>query len=381
MEVRIVTRVRRIIQATRYDLRSDVAAVPCSAEGNPRIREFRVSLYRTVGSAVPELYVCTKIRYRRSSGDVYTAWVDASDVSDISVPTGMSTGDKYDTFVIEAYHGDKMLTSLTVLTVLDGRIGNKGAQPRTRVWSKNDSYLQGKDDEQWYDISLYRDDDKSEYERYLCLVSHPPRNITPKDDVAQGLGFWGHATEYEFLATRLALAERIKADQIDADGITAKDVNITGHIEATSGTFSGAIKKRRIDINQLNYSDYFTQKNSAYYLNLDAAGLNINISGLLPFSVITLPTALSYSDDEDLQLAREYVGNIALIYNSTDNNIAISGVIGSNGETLQSVLLKPTHVAILECDMGNSETSPDTEKFEIIGWKCKFNKITKKIGL
>ena len=249
MDVRLVTRVRRIRQATRYDLRSEVTAVPCDAEGNPRIREFAVSLYKTEGNNPPELYEVTKIRYRRCLEEKWTAWVDASDVSGITVPTGKATGDKYDSYVIEAYYGDKLLTSHTVMTVLDGRIGNKGAQQRVRIWNKDDSYLQGKDDEQWYDIALYRDNEKLPYEKYLCLVSHAPRNISPKDDVAQNLGFWAMASEFEFIATRLLLAERIKADQIDADGMTAKDVNVTGEAHITEGDIGGfEIANQRIGV-------------------------------------------------------------------------------------------------------------------------------------
>lgn len=237
MEVRKTTRVRRLLQAVRYDLRPDIPSVPCNAEGNPRVTSFVVSLYKTVGDNVPLLHRTTKLRYRRKeSSGRWTAWVDKQDSEAITVPTGL-----YVQYEIEAYYGGALLTSLGVSTTLDGGMGNKGAQSRTRVWSPNDSYMQGQGTEIWYDISLYREDDTKPYERYLCLISHGPRNITPKDDVAQGLGYWASATEYEFIATRLALAERIKANQIDANGITAKDVDISGKITATSGSFTGNV--------------------------------------------------------------------------------------------------------------------------------------------
>lgn len=241
MEVRKTTRVRRLLQAVRYDLRPDIPSVPCDAEGNPRVTSFVVSLYKTVGDNVPLLHRTTKLRYRRKeSSGRWTAWVDKQDSEAITVPTGL-----YVQYEIEAYYGGALLTSLGVSTTLDGGMGNKGAQSRVRVWSPNDSYMQGQGTEIWYDISLYREDDTKPYERYLCLISHGPRNITPKDDVAQGLGYWASATDYEFIATRLALAERIKANQIDADGITAKNVNIEGHITATSGSFTGEITATR----------------------------------------------------------------------------------------------------------------------------------------
>lgn len=237
MEVRKTTRVRRLLQAVRYDLRPDIPSVPCDAEGNPRVTSFVVSLYKTVGDNVPLLHRTTKLRYRRKeSSGRWTAWVDKQDSEAITVPTGL-----YVQYEIEAYYGGALLTSLGVSTTLDGGMGNKGAQSRVRVWSPNDSYMQGQGTEIWYDISLYREDDTKPYEKYLCLISHGPRNITPKDDVAQGLGYWAVATEYEFIATRLMLAERIKANQIDADGITAKDVDIEGKVNATSGTFNGKV--------------------------------------------------------------------------------------------------------------------------------------------
>lgn len=231
MEVRLLTRVRRIIQAVRYDLRPEIPSVPCDAEGNPRVKNFNVKLFKIIGNDVPVLYRTTKLRYRRKSPDgKWTAWIDKQDSDTISVQTGV-----YVLYEIEAYHGGSLLTSLGVSTTLDGRIGNKGAKQRVRVWDRGHSYLQGKDKEDWYDIALYRDDATRAYEKYLCLVSHGPRNITPKEDVAQRLGYWALASEFEFIATRLLLAERITADQIDATGLCATNADISGKITATKG--------------------------------------------------------------------------------------------------------------------------------------------------
>ncbi len=227
MEVRILTRVRRLLQAVRYDLRPDIPSVPCDAEGNPRVTSFVVSLYKTVGDNVPLLHR-TKLRYRRKdSSGRWTAWVDKQDSDTITVPTGL-----YVQYEIEAYYGGALLTSLGVSTTLDGGMGSKGAQPRTRVWSPDASYMQGQGTEEWYDISLYREDNSKPYERYLCLISHGPRNITPKEDVAQKLGYWALATDFEFIATRLVLAEKITVDQIDVDSIFA------GTIQANDATIN-----------------------------------------------------------------------------------------------------------------------------------------------
>lgn len=109
----------------------------------------------------------------------------------------------------------------------DGAQGGKGARMRMREWTSGTEYLQGKDGEDFYDIVLYNS------KLYLCLKSHTASSSNnPVTSINNYLGYWEMAQDWVFVATRLLLAEKIKASQIDADGIVAKDVNVSGSITA-----------------------------------------------------------------------------------------------------------------------------------------------------
>ncbi len=97
-----------------------------------------------------------------------------------------------------------------------GEKGTKGSQMRTREWSSGVSYLEGKDNERYYDIVLY---DKR---LYLCMHSHVSTSVTPQEDVANNGGNWALVQDWAFIATRLLLAERIKAEQIDTENLVVR---------------------------------------------------------------------------------------------------------------------------------------------------------------
>lgn len=121
--------------------------------------------------------------------------------------------------------------------VQKGPQGNKGAKLRITDWAVGQQCLEGKEGEEWYDVKVYNS------KLYLCIKSHTSSTANnPQTSVANNLGYWALATDWQFVATKLLLAEKIKADQIDADGITAKDVNITGTINADDGYFQGTIE-------------------------------------------------------------------------------------------------------------------------------------------
>lgn len=118
--------------------------------------------------------------------------------------------------------------------VLKNSWGKQGAKMRMRTWSSNTEYLSGADGEEFYDVVVYND------KLYLCTKTHtsgPDNN--PSASISGYLGYWESAQEWTFVATKLLLAEKIKASQIDADGIKAKNVDIEGKITATSGIIGG----------------------------------------------------------------------------------------------------------------------------------------------
>ncbi|TCO86220.1 hypothetical protein EV202_14310 [Bacteroides heparinolyticus] len=97
-----------------------------------------------------------------------------------------------------------------------GEKGTKGAQMRSREWAPGVSYLEGKDSERYYDIVLYNK------RLYLCMRSHVSSSVTPQEDVANNGGNWALAQDWAFIATKLLLAERIKAEQIDTANLVAR---------------------------------------------------------------------------------------------------------------------------------------------------------------
>lgn len=133
--------------------------------------------------------------------------------------------------------------------VKKGEKGNKGAKLRITDWAVGQQCLEGKEGEEWYDVKIYNS------KLYLCIKSHTSSTSNnPQTSVANNLGYWALATDWQFVATKLLLAEKIKADQIDADGITAKDVDITGKITATSGSFTGTVYAEQGQIGGLQIS-------------------------------------------------------------------------------------------------------------------------------
>lgn len=100
--------------------------------------------------------------------------------------------------------------------------GASGAKMRMRDWATKTDYLQGMSGEEYYDIVLYGG------RLYLCTLSHKSSSaILPTNTV-----YWQIAQDWQFVATELMLARKIKADEIDANGITAKDVIIQGSIRS-----------------------------------------------------------------------------------------------------------------------------------------------------
>lgn len=172
------------------------------------------NVYGVKGGAYRRLVVGASTNYNFNASTYYTA--------------------DYDAFLFELCKTDDTLLASTTVSVsrdgkdgADGKQGNKGytgARMRMRTWSKDDDYLQGKDDEEWYDVVEYEYPETGETLLYLCVRSHGATEITPQEDVANNLGNWEVAQEWAFVATKLLLAERIKSDMIDTDDLVAKRI-------------------------------------------------------------------------------------------------------------------------------------------------------------
>ena len=129
----------------------------------------------------------------------------------------------------DIYNEPNFYASASVSVIKDGEPGaqgNPGAKMRMRTWASGTYYMRGVGDEEWYDVVEY------EGRLYLCRVSH---TSSSSNSPATDTGYWETAQNWTFIATKLLLAEKIKANMIDADGLEAKNANITGKIYAEEG--------------------------------------------------------------------------------------------------------------------------------------------------
>lgn len=236
--------------------------------------------------------------------------------------------------------------------------GNKGAKIRMRSWAEGVKYLEGVGEEKFYDVVEYSG------LLYLCIKSHTSAAGVndPINSIAQEKGFWEDAQDWLFIATKLLLAEKIKADQIDADGIVAKDVNITGEIHATSGTFEnvtvlGKIGGFKITETSLiyDYADKDSGEQPSVIINASGSDffrINENPGANNPFlkiradrrTAIWIDTGGAYKDAPTgirvlcnaggFGKAIESYGNVSLIARSKEN-ITING-LALNVRTISS---------------------------------------------
>lgn len=149
---------------------------------------------------------------------------------------------------------------------------------RMRTWKADTEYLSGADGEEFYDVVVYND------KLYLCTKTHtsgPDNN--PSASISGYLGYWESAQEWTFVATKLLLAEKIKASQIDADGLVAKNVDVTGKINATSGDLGKMTLKVEDGSDGLYYKD--DSRNSEMSLRPNwITGVPYNVFDLDPSS-------------------------------------------------------------------------------------------------
>lgn len=96
----------------------------------------------------------------------------------------------------------------------------KGARMRMRDWKVGLDCMAGDLGEPFYDIVIYKT------LRYLCLKSHTATEaLNPQTDVATApKKSWASATEWEFIASKLALLERIKAEDIDTTNLVSQNI-------------------------------------------------------------------------------------------------------------------------------------------------------------
>lgn len=172
--------------------------------------------------------------------------IPTSEASGAGIPTGWSSSAP-DISAINAYIWESYRTvqgssrsywqkpRLKNRWSYDGAQGSKGARMRMTVWKSGERYLQGAEGEDFYDIVI------KGTQLSLCIKTHTADSSNAPDISTT---HWESAQQWAFIATQFFLAgkivsDKITADLIDADGITAKDVNLTGKITAISGKIGG----------------------------------------------------------------------------------------------------------------------------------------------
>lgn len=165
--------------------------------------------------------------------------IPTSEASGAGIPTGWSSSAP-DISAINAYIWESYRTvqgsyrsywqtpRLKYRWSYDGAQGSKGARMRMTVWKSGERYLQGAEGEDFYDIVI------KGTQLSLCIKTHTADSSNAPDISTT---HWESAQQWAFIATQLFIAgkiitDKITADLIDADGITAKNADISGTITA-----------------------------------------------------------------------------------------------------------------------------------------------------
>lgn len=223
--------------ADAYNLITTVSQVYQTATGTFNPNSFTAYAYQG-----KELAIGMYLQCWGSSDNENWTYISYRQITSSNTGLTVNVSSSYKYYIVRLYDHNpsinidaepNILASATVPVIKDGEPGaqgNPGAKMRMRTWTSGTYYMRGVGDEEWYDVVEY------EGRLYLCRVSH---TASSSNSPATDTGYWETAQNWTFIATKLLLAEKIKADMIDADGITATDVDLSGKITATSGKIGG----------------------------------------------------------------------------------------------------------------------------------------------
>lgn len=223
--------------ADAYNLITTVSQVYQTATGTFNPNSFTAYAYQG-----KELAIGMYLQCWGSSDNENWTYISYRQITSSNTGLTVNVRSSYKYYIVRLYDHNpstdidaepNFLASATVSVIKDGEPGaqgNPGAKMRMRTWASGTYYMRGVGTEEWYDVVEY------EGRLYLCRVSH---TASTSNSPATDTGYWETAQNWTFIATKLLLAEKIKADMIDVDGITAKNVDLTGKITATSGKIGG----------------------------------------------------------------------------------------------------------------------------------------------
>lgn len=218
---------------------STCSNIRVSSAGSLVPSAFRVYAKRTLGSATltyPDGYLAA----RGYSNGIWSAIAGPSRASEITV--NASAG--YSTFSVRCYQSqadasawnDSFVAEMSVGVSYDGNAGRDASEPRPRgFFAKGNTYVW---DEDYHDIVLATFNNRTipfRVRAYGTSVTVAPTSI-------DGDANWEAAQQYMFVAMDMALARKIRADEIYVDDLVVQNVlardkngNVTCSIDGETG--------------------------------------------------------------------------------------------------------------------------------------------------
>lgn len=347
---------------------------------------FRVYAKRTLGSATltyPDGYLAA----RGYSNGIWSAIAGPSRASEITV--NASAG--YSTFSVRCYQSqadasawnDSFIAEISVGVSYDGASGRDASEPRPRVFfTKGNTYVWNED---YHDIVLATFNNRTipfRVRAYGTSVTVAPTSI-------DGDANWEAAQQYMFVAMDMALARKIRADEILVDDLVVQNVlarDKTGkamcQIDGENGGIGflaggnirwddkGNVFQDASIFRKLKLLESKSDSNE-YYLDFNT-GLNFEIS-----RIFSLPT-----QEETIYLpnAAEYEGGECMLYNGgiytrltgpASIKVAGGGSFIIDGEYYSKIVVPSLSIAQFKAVATYSDGVKDEVKWVLISGKAE----------
>lgn len=347
---------------------------------------FRVYAKRTLGSATltyPDGYLAA----RGYSNGIWSAIAGPSRASEITV--NASAG--YSTFSVRCYQSqadasawnDSFIAEISVGVSYDGASGRDASEPRPRgFFTKGNTYVWNED---YHDIVLATFNNRTipfRVRAYGTSVTVAPTSI-------DGDANWEAAQQYMFVAMDMALARKIRADEILVDDLVVQNVlarDKTGkamcQIDGENGGIGflaggnirwddkGNVFQDASIFRKLKLLESKSDSNE-YYLDFNT-GLNFEIS-----RIFSLPT-----QEETIYLpnAAEYEGGECMLYNGgiytrltgpASIKVAGGGSFIIDGEYYSKIVVPSLSIAQFKAVATYSDGVKDEVKWVLISGKAE----------
>ena len=351
---------------------------------------FRVYAKRTLGSATltyPDGYLAA----RGYSNGIWSAIAGPSRASEITV--NASAG--YSTFSVRCYQSqadasawnDSFIAEISVGVSYDGASGRDASEPRPRgFFTKGNTYVWNED---YHDIVLATFNNRTIPFRVRAYGTLNGTSVTVAPTSIDGDANWEAAQQYMFVAMDMALARKIRADEILVDDLVVQNVlarDKTGkamcQIDGENGGIGflaggnirwdakGNVFQDASIFRKLKLLESKSDSNE-YYLDFNT-GLNFEIS-----RIFSLPT-----QEETIYLpnAAEYEGGECMLYNGgiytrltgpASIKVAGGGSFIIDGEYYSKIVVPSLSIAQFKAVATYSDGVKDEVKWVLISGKAE----------